>query len=108
MHCVTRSFTGPLATCLYDPSISGSIVQQDCTGATFQWVDLCKCKNEMVDGLDREGLGLRKTAISLILVPSCFLAKISVKYRLGPECFNTLPPSQQLHSFPTLKELQGF
>jgi hypothetical protein len=33
--------------------------EHDWVGSTFRWFDLCQCYTEVVDGLDRDGLGPR-------------------------------------------------
>jgi hypothetical protein len=68
-------------------SILGSCVRlynkkHDWAGSIFRWFDLCKCYEEEVGGLEKDGLGLRLLAISLILVPTCFLAEILARYCL--------------------------
>lgn len=54
--------------------------KHDSAGSIFWWFDLCKCYDEEVGGLEKDGLGLRLMAIGLILVPTCFLAKILARY----------------------------
>jgi hypothetical protein len=54
--------------------------ENDWAGSMFRWFDLCKCYNEVVDGSDRAGLGLRLSDSGATM--ASFIAKIKQSCRL--------------------------
>jgi hypothetical protein len=58
--------------------------EQDWVGATFGRFNLCKCYDDVVEGLARDGLGFRLMGMGWIPVPSCCLAKVPMIPRLEP------------------------
>jgi late competence protein required for DNA uptake (superfamily II DNA/RNA helicase) len=68
-HCYCTScvlvVTEVVRPLLYQFSIFNRLYNHelDWAGSMFRWFDLCKCYNEVVDGMDRDGLGLKLLAI---------------------------------------------